>query len=133
MIIAENGKPVAATSPGGVNFGSSQASGYWTNAICRFSLENNGFYCGVGDSSTQIDTEITYTNGNWYHLSMVLDTSTDLYYLSINGTVLNPEGYQAASATPEWFSLGAGNNGQNTMYYDNVKVYTSNYSVLISG
>ena len=62
---------------------------------------------------------------------MVLDTSDYKFYVSVDGTVINPDGYQAVSATPEWLALEAGNAGQNTMYYDNVKLYTSDNGNLI--
>jgi hypothetical protein len=119
-------KPVSGTSPGGVTFGSSGASGKWTHAVCSFSFENNGFSCGKEDNSTAIATDLTYSNGNWYRIRMVLDRSNNMYYLFLNGTLINTEGFSAASATPEWFSLGAGNVGTNTMYYDNVNTYSTN-------
>ena len=94
-------------------------------------LGNNGFRYGTEDATTVINTDLTYTNGNWYHLKMVLDTSDYKFYVSVDGTVINPDGYQAVSATPEWLALEAGNAGQNTMYYDNVKLYTSDNGNLI--
>ncbi len=131
LVLETDVKPVAGTSPGDVIFGSNQAGGGWTHSVCRFGLGNNGFRYGTEDATTVINTDLTYTNGNWYHLKMVLDTSDYKFYVSVDGTVINPDGYQAVSATPEWLAIGAGNAGQNTMYYDNVKVYTSDNSNLI--
>ncbi len=131
LVFEADVKPVAGTSPGDVIFGSNQAGGGWTHSVCRFGLGNNGFRYGTEDATTVINTDLTYTNGNWYHLKMVLDTSDYKFYISFDGTVINPDGYQAVSATPEWLAIGAGNAGQNTMYFDNVKVYTSDNGNLI--
>ncbi len=131
LVFEADVKPVAGTSPGDVIFGSNQAGGGWTHSVCRFGLGNNGFRYGTEDATTVINTDLTYTNGNWYHLKMVLDTSDYKFYVSVDGTVINPDGYQAVSATPEWLALEAGNAGQNTMYYDNVKLYTSDNGNLI--
>lgn len=118
IVLEADVKPVNDTSAGDIYFGASQASGSWTHSVCRFGMANNGFFSGTGDSTSFISTEHTNTNGNWYHLKLVLDTSNYKYYVSVDGTVLNPDGYQSASTTPEWFSLGAGNAGQNTAYYE---------------
>ena len=131
LVLEADVKPVAGTSVGDIYLCASQAGGSWTHSVCRFGLSNNGFYYGIEDSATVINTDLTYTNGNWYHLKMVLDTSDFKFYVSVDGNVINPEGYQAVSVTPEWFSLGAGNAGQNTVYYDNVKLYTSDNRSLI--
>ncbi|MDO4847740.1 MAG: leucine-rich repeat protein [Clostridiaceae bacterium] len=124
LVFEADVKPVAGTSPGDVLFASNQAGGGWTHSVCRFGLGNNGFHYGTEDATTAINTDLTYTNGNWYHLKMVLDTSDYKFYVSVDGNVLNPEGYQAVSATPEWLALGAGNAGQNTMYFDNISIYS---------
>jgi hypothetical protein len=125
-------KPVAGVVPGVVSFASSQASGGWTHSVCRFGLTNNGFYYGTGDASTSISTNLNYSNGNWYHIRMVLDRVNKLFYVNFNGTLIDSAGYPAANVTPEWFSLGAENNGQNTMYFDNISIYSVDSDVCVT-
>ena len=133
LVLEFDVKPVSGSDPGGVNFGSSGAGGTWTNSVCRFGLGTNGeFYCGKNDSATVINTSMTHSNGNWYHLKMVLDRTNNIYYTFVDGVLLDENGFQAASATPEWFSLGAGNNGTNTIYYDNIDLYSSDSSLCIT-
>ena len=118
-------KPVAGTSAGGMSFGSSSAGGYWTGSVCRLGFENNGFYYGKNDNSYRCDTDLTYSNGNWYSVKLILDRTNNLYYVSLNDSFINYEGYAADLATPEWLSLGAGNIGTNTIYYDNIRIYST--------
>lgn len=126
VIFEANMKPVSGTDPGGVNFGSSSAGGYWTGSVCRAGLGlNNALYYGKNDISDDCDTDLTYSNGNWYNLKMILDNTNDLYYIFFDNQCVETIPYEADSATPEWFSLGGGNNGTNTIYYDDVKVYTT--------
>ena len=122
----------AGTFPDGVTFGSSKVSGSWEQAVCRFGLQNNGFFCGTADTSTNITTDLTYSNGNWYRIKMVLDRKTNLYYLFFDGTLINANGYSAAAATPEWIKLGSGNAGTNTTYYDNINLYCTNDTACIN-
>jgi hypothetical protein len=123
-------KPVSGSDPGGINFGSSGAGGTRTQSVCRFGLSPEGFYYGSNDSATTINTNVTYSSGNWHHIKLILDRTNNLYYIVFNGTLLNSEGYEAVAATPEWFSLGAGNNGINTTYYDNVNLYSTNKNIV---
>ena len=125
MVIEASVKPVSGTSPSSVTIASSSAGGTWTNAVCRFGLEDNGFWYGKNDTSTDADTNLTYSNGNWYDTKLILDRTNNLFYISIDDSFVNNEGYEAASATPEWFSLTGGNIATNTVYYDNIKVYTT--------
>ena len=125
VVFEANIKPVSGSSPGGVNFGSSSAGGYWTNAVCRASFDrDNKFNYGKNDSSSFVETDVTHTLGTWYNLKMILDNTNNVYYILINGNIIG-EAYEADAATPEWFSLGGGNLGTNTMYYDDVKAYTT--------
>ena len=133
LVLEADVKPVSGTSPGGINFGSSQSGGYWTHSVCSFGFgSSNQFYCGKNDTATVISTSETYTNGNWYHIKLVLDRNTNLYYTFVNGTLLDSNGFVADSATPEWFALGAGNEGQNTIYYDNVNLYSTDSTVCMN-
>ena len=127
VIFEANIKPVSGSDPGGVNFGSSSAGGYWTASVCRagFGL-NNKYYYGKNDTAGDCDTDLSFTNGNWYNLKMILDNTNDVYYICIDNQYIETIPYSADSATPEWFSIGGGNNGVNTIYYDDVKVYTTN-------
>ena len=79
-----------------------------------------------------ISTGMTHSNGNWYHLKMALDRTNNVYYTFVDGILLDTNGFTADSATPEWFSVGAGNNGTNTIYYDNIQLYSSDDSTCIT-
>lgn len=117
-------KPVSGSSPGGIMICSSKADGYWTHSVCRSFLENNKFYYGKNDSTTDTNSELRYSNGNWYHLKLVLDRTNNFQYIIIDDSLIGK--YTADPATPEWMELNAGNAGTNTMYFDNIKLYSTN-------
>ena len=125
-------KPVSGSSPGGINICSSQADGYWTHSICRVILENGGFFYGKNDKTTPINTELTYTNGNWYHIKLILDQTNHRCYIIFDNSLISNEGFEADPATPEWINLCAGNSGTNTMYYDNIQLYSTNTLNVVS-
>lgn len=116
-------KPVSGSSPGGIMICSSKADGYWTHSVCRSFLENNKFYYGKNDSTTDTNSELRYSNGNWYHLKLVLDRTNNFQYIIIDDSLIGK--YTADPATPEWMELNAGNAGTNTMYFDNVNLYST--------
>lgn len=116
-------KPVSGSSPGGVMISSSKAGGGWTHSVCRVGLENGGFFYGKNDSTGSISTDFKYSNGNWYHLTLILDRTKNLQYIIMDDTIIGS--FPADPAKPEWIDLCAGNKGTNTIYLDNIQLYTA--------
>ena len=123
-------KPISGITPGGFRIGSSGASGTWVKGVCGIAFSNGGFYLEVNDTATAITTDVTYTSETWHHVKLVLDTTNDLCYISINGTLLDSNGFEASSAIPSWITLIANNSGVNTTYFDNVRLYSTDTSGL---
>lgn len=119
-------KPVSGSSPGGIMICSSKAGGSWTHSVCRAGLADGGFFNGKNDKTSKVETDFTYSNGNWYHIKLILDKTDHLYYIFMDNTLIGNLGYNADSAKPEYIILCAGNAGTNTMYFDNVKLYSTN-------
>ncbi len=128
LVLEADIKPVSGSTPGGFNIGSSYASGTWSKAVCGTSFGNNGFNQSKEDTGTVVDTEVTYTSGNWYHVKLILDQTNHVFYILIDGTLLDSNGFTAANATPEWLEIAAGNTGTNVTYYDNVRLYSTDTS-----
>ena len=128
LVLEADIKPVSGTTPVGFNIGSSGASGTWTRAVCGASFSNNGFNQSREDTGSVIDTEMTYDSGNWYHVKLILDQTNHVFYILIDGTLLDSNGFEAANATPGWIEMAAGNTGTNVAYYDNVRLYSTDTS-----
>ncbi len=117
-------KIVSGSAPGGVLLCSSQADGYWTSSVCRIILEKNGkVYYGKNDSSVDTNSDFRYSNGNWYHLKLVWDRANSSQFIIIDDTFIGR--FPADPAAPEWIELCAGNSGSDTVYFDNVKLYSA--------
>ena len=121
-------KPVSGSTPVGFNIGSSAAAGTWSKAVCGASFSNNGFNQSIEDTGSVIDTEMTYDSGNWYHVKLVLDQTNHVFYIVIDGTVLDENGFEAANVAPGWIEMAAGNTGTNVAYFDNIRLYSTSTS-----
>ena len=128
MVFEADIKPVSGATPVGFNIGSSGASGTWTRAVCGTGFTNNTFYYSKEDTGQAVDTELTYTTGNWYHVKLILDQTNHVFYILIDGTLLDSNGFEAANAIPGWLEMAAGNTGTNVTYYDNVRLYSTDTS-----
>ena len=124
--------PVTGVSPGCMTLASSGAGGMWTHSVFRaglgvdvFSTPEDEIWYGVHDDEYVIDTETKYTNGNWYTLKIELDRVNNLGYVSLDGVLLSEEGFAADPAVPEWFTITGGNRGNNTAYFDNIRLYST--------
>ena len=124
LILKVSMKTVEGTYAGGIGFGSSQASGRWTHAVCALDAKDGKFYHGVNDTGEMTDTDAGFSNGNWYELTLVLDRTNNVFYTYVNG---KRTGYvfEADTATPEWLSLQSGNDNTTTTYFDNVCLYST--------
>ncbi len=125
LIVEADVKPLSLNSPAGISLCSSSAGGSWTHSVCGINMTNGGFSYGRNDNGYPIDTDLTYTTGNWYHLTLVLDRTNQRFYTLLNDTFIEETSYDADSATPEWLELNSNNHGTNTAYFDNIKLYSS--------
>ncbi|MCR8633190.1 S-layer homology domain-containing protein [Paenibacillus radicis (ex Xue et al. 2023)] len=114
-----------------------QVAPYITNgagsSIVKIQL--NGGKIKANSGSTQQDVQ-AFTQGTWYDLKMVINTSSDIYDLYINGiSKLTGQGLAAASGGSVGkvtFKMDTGNN-TGAIYYDNLKVYTTTPTAVVTG
>lgn len=71
-------------------------------------------------SNTYSCTNVTH---KWYHLKIVCDFVSNQYDIYVDGKAINTN-VTMGSRTPSQFLLAAGNSGTNTVYFDDVIVYT---------
>jgi uncharacterized repeat protein (TIGR02543 family) len=125
LIIEADVKPLSVNSPAGISLCSNSAGGYWTHSVCGIHMKNGGFNYGINDTGNSIDTDLTYTTGNWYRLSLVLDKTNHIFYNLLDGSLIGGRSFTADTATPEWIEFSSNNNGTNTAYFDNINLYST--------
>ena len=126
IVLELNVNPVSGNAPAYFTLGSSGAGGSWTHSVFSIFLEKSQIYCGKNDShGSPAETNLTYSLGTWHKIKVVLDTTENMYYVTFDGALITPDGVQADTATPEWLSLGSGNFGTSTAYFDNIIIYTT--------
>ena len=121
-------KPISGSTPGGFRIGSSSAAGTWVKSVCGIAFSNGTFKFERDDTATSINTEVTYTSETWHHVKLVLDTTNDLCYITLNGTLLDEDGFVTPSVTAGWITLISNNTGVNTTYFDNIRLYSTDTS-----
>ena len=124
-VMEANMKSVDGVSPGGINISANGVPGRWTHSIMRVSLDQGGVVADCNDAQVLYRGNNLYTSSKWYTVKMELDRVNNLGYISLDGVVLNPDGVTIESFVPEWFTLGAGNLGTNTTYFDNIRLYST--------
>lgn len=115
-------KTTSGSAPGGVDCGSSKASGSWTHAVFGMDFANGKINTHYNDSSQTI-SDSSYETGVWYHLKLVYDTVVLKQYVYLDNILLNPDGNTISNVQVEWFDCTAGNIGGNTVYFSNINVY----------
>ncbi len=116
---------VSGTFPGGISFGSSKAGGKWSKAVGCFETQDGKFRYGINDEGASIDTDATFTSGEWHELKLVLDRTNNVFYTFLDGELIFWPGFNSVAEQPEWITIGAGNAGVNTTYFDDIKLYST--------
>lgn len=109
------------TANGGMGFSNWYSSGGYHTATVYWNSDQWNYQNGNGN--TRSNYYCTNNTGRWYHLKIVCDFETRLYDIYVDGKNIVKDA-KIDSRQPNHISLSAGNGGVNTVYFDDVIVYT---------
>ncbi len=91
--------------------------------ITQVDFRGDGIYVDIGGSVKKISS-LPYNAGEWYHIKIESDTDNKLFTISVNDTDPVSYNFREAAVNVGMIKVGLNRNSANTVYYDNIDIYT---------
>ncbi len=92
--------------------------------ITQVDFRSDGIYVDIGGSVQKISS-LPYNANEWYHIKLEINTDEKTFIISVNDTDPKSFSFREAAVNVGMFKVGLNRAYSNSVYYDNIKIYTT--------